>query len=229
MDQSNEPKLSDGRIQTSILAGPERKALLWMAPRLPKWITPDILTFFGLFGLIISGISYYFAQEHWVFFILASIGFVINWLGDSLDGTLARVRKKQRPKFGYYLDHLIDSFGISIVIFGLAYSNLITRPLAWIILTLFFIACINTYLATSTVNQFKISYLKVSTTEFRVLMIIVNTVLIFFKRITFFGFTTYWTDYIAVLVCLFLFIAIFRSAYKNLTKLNREERALWKK
>jgi len=229
MDQSKQPELSEERIQTSILAKPERKALVWMAPRLPEWVTPDMLTFFGLFGLVISGISYYFAQEHWGFLILASIGLVINWLGDSLDGTLARVRKKQRPKFGYYLDHLIDSFGISILIFGLSYSNIITRSLSWIILILFFIACINTYLATSTVKEFKISYLKVSTTEFRVLMIIVNTILIFFKKITLFGFTTFWIDYVAVLVCLFLFVAIIRSAYKNLTKLNRQERALWEK
>jgi len=227
MDQSNQ-ELSEERIQTSFLAEPERKALIWMAPRLPNWVTPDMLTFFGLFGLIITGVSYYFAQKHWIFLILASIGFVINWLGDSLDGTLARVRNKQRPKFGYYLDHLIDSLGVSAVIFGLSYSNLITRPLSWIILILFFIACINTYLATSTVNEFKISYLKVSTTEFRVLMIIVNTILIFFNKITIFGFTTFWADYIAVLVSLFLFIAIIRSAYKNLSKLDRQERALWK-
>lgn len=229
MDQSHQPELSDDRIQTSFLAKPEKKALLWMAPKIPRWISPDMLTFFGLIGLMISGLSYYLVQQHWFFLILASMGLIINWLGDSLDGTLARVRKKQRPKYGYYIDHLIDSFGMSFFIIGIAYSDLVTKPLPWVVLILFFIMSINTYLATNTLKVFKISYLKLSTTEARVFLIIINTVLIFKKKITIFGFTTSWLDYVTILISLFMLIAIIRSAYKNLTILNREERALWNK
>jgi len=229
MNQSHKSELSEERIQTSFLAKPEKKALLWMAPRIPSWISPDMLTYFGLLGLMISGISYYLAYQHWGFLILASIGMIINWLGDSLDGTLARVRNKQRPKYGYYLDHLIDAFGISFFMIGISYSNIITQPLAWIVLILFFITCINTYLATNTLKVFKISHLKISTTEARVLLIIMNIILIFCKKITLFGFTAFCLDYLAVLIILYMLIATIRSAYKNLTKLGQEERALWDK
>jgi len=221
--------LSEGRVQTSFLAEPERKILLWMAPKIPRFISPDMLTYFGLLGMAISGISYYLTPLHNKFLILASIGLVINWLGDSLDGTLARVRNKQRPKYGYYLDHLIDAFGVSALIFGLSYSKLISQPMVWLVLVLFFIASINTYLATNSVKIFKISYLRVSTTEARVLLIVVNTIFIFVKKVHIFGFTAYWLDLVAGLVSAFILVAIIRSASKNLKILDREERALWEK
>jgi len=229
MPEKKETNLSDHRIQTSFLAGPEKKALLWLAPRMPEWVTPDILTFFGLFGMGVCGISYYLATKHWIFLVLASIGHVINWFGDSLDGTLARYRNQQRPKYGYYLDHLVDAFGIALMIFGLAYSGLVRQPFIWLVLSLFFIASINTYLVTNSTNVFKISYLRFSTTEARVALIIMNTVLIFVQNITIFGFTFRWLNMLSILVSAFLLIAIIRSAYKNLKKLNIEERALWGK
>ncbi len=227
MEQTSEKMLSDQRIQASILAGPEKKLLLWIAPRLPRWMTPDLLTIIGLFGLIGCGISYYFARVHWGFLVLASLGHVINWFGDSLDGTLARVRCCQRPKYGYYLDHLIDAVGTSFLMFGLAYSGLITPIFAWIVLTLFLIASINAYLATSTTHVFQISYLEVSATEGRVLMIIANTILIFGKEVTLFGYTTLWLNYVAIAGSLLLLAIIISSASGNLLALDREERAKW--
>jgi phosphatidylglycerophosphate synthase len=224
-DKSN--NLSDKRVQTSLLAGPEKKALLWIAPRLPGWVSPDLLTYIGLGAMIFVGLCYYLTPHSNIFLILASLGYVINWLGDSLDGTLARVRNQQRPRYGYYLDHLVDAFGVAAMIFGLAYSKLISHPFVWMVLTLFFIASINTYLATNSVKIFKISYLRVSTTEARVLLIIMNTVLIWVKQVIVLGFTFYLLDFIAVLISLFLLFVILRSAFKNLRKLDKEERAAW--
>lgn len=215
------------RVQASLLAAIEKRALLWIAPRLPRWVTPDHLTVLGLLAMAIIGLAYYLAMKHWLFLILANIGLIINWFGDSLDGTLARVRNQQRPRYGYYLDHLVDAFGVAFLIFGLAYSHLISQPFVWLVLSLFFIASINTYLATNSVRIFKISYLRFSTTEARILLIILNTVLIGVKKVTIFGFTGYLLDYIAGLIALFLLIAIIRSAYKNLSKLDKEERARW--
>jgi len=219
--------VSDDRWQTSILSGVEKKALVWMAHRTPSWISPDLLTYLGLFGLALSGLSYYLVRHGWWFLIIASVGLVINWLGDSMDGTLARVRNRQRPKYGYYLDHLVDAFGISLMIIGLAYSGLISQPFVWLVLILFFIASINTYLATHTVNIFKISYQRISTTEARVLMIIMNTVLIFIKTVRINGFRFYWLDFVAGLGALFLLIVTIRSAFLNLRQLDREERSEW--
>jgi phosphatidylglycerophosphate synthase len=227
MSNSEDKKYNEQRVQTSLLAGVEKKALLWIAPRLPRWVTPDMLTFLGLLAMVGVGLSYYFAMSHWLFLVVASVGFVINWFGDSLDGTLARVRNQQRPKYGYYLDHLVDAFGVSFMIFGLAYSGLVSQPFVWLVLALFFITSINTYLATSSVEVFKISYLRISTTEARVLLIIMNTVLIFVKKVTVFGFTFYLLDFIAGLISIFLLIAISRSAVRNLRKLDKEERAKW--
>jgi len=166
-------------------------------------------------------------MKHWLFLALASIGLVINWFGDSLDGTLARVRNQQRPRYGYYLDHLVDAFGVAMMIFGIAYSGLISHPFVWLVLTLFFIASINTYLATNSVEIFKISYLRISTTEARVLLIIMNTILIWVKKVTIFGITGHLLDFIAGAISIFLLIAILRSAIRNLRKLDREERAKW--
>ena len=227
MTDSDEKKYSDQRVQSSILAGMEKKALLWIAPRLPNWVTSDMLTYLGLAAMAVLGLAYYLAMRHWLFLVLASLCLAVNWFGDSLDGTLARVRNKQRPRYGYYLDHLVDAFGVAFMIFGLAYSGLISHPFVWLVLTLFFIASINTYLATNTVEIFKISYMRVSTTEARVLLIIMNTVLIYVKKITVLGFTGYLLDFLAGLISAFLLFAILRSASRNLRKLDKEERAAW--
>lgn len=229
MNDTKEQTLSEERIQTSFLSEPERKALYWMAPRLPEWISPDMLTYFGFIGMVMVGAGYYFFEQAWWMMLVANLGLFINWLGDSLDGTLARVRNRQRPKYGYYLDHLIDAFGMIALCFGLAYSGLVSHPFVWIVLSLFFATSINTYLATQTVGVFKISYLRLSTTEARVILSFMNLALIFRQRCTLFGFTFFWLDIACTLIALFLLVAIIRSAVKNLTLLNRQERALWDK
>jgi len=227
VNNDKDEKLSGQRVQTSLLANIEKKALLWFAPRVPIWITPDQLTFMGLAAMALIGLSYYLAKFDNVYLVIASIGHVLNWFGDSMDGTLARFRKQQRPKYGYYLDHLVDAFGVAFMIFGLAYSGLISQPFVWLVLSLFFIASINTYLATNSVEIFKISYMRVSTTEARVLLIIMNIILIWVKKVTIFGFTGYLLDFIGGAIAAFLLLAIIRSAWKNLSKLNKEETARW--
>ncbi len=227
MDEDNYATLSEERIQTSILAKLEKKALIWLAARLPNWVTPDMLTYLGLFAMAWIGLCYYLAKRHWIFLILASVGFAVNWFGDSLDGTLARVRKKERPFYGYYLDHLVDAFGITLVILGISYSRLVHHPFPLIVLAFFLIASINTYLATHAMNIFKISYLSLSTTEARIVLSIFNIILIFYQEIKLFGLRIFLFDIVAIIMSLFLLIAILRSAIKNLTILNRKERAKW--
>jgi archaetidylinositol phosphate synthase len=227
MDNAEDRKFSSDRVQTSILANVEKAALLWLAPRLPRWVSPDMLTFIGLLALGLTGLSYYLAQYGNIYLITASIGLALNWFGDSLDGTLARVRHRERPKYGYYLDHLVDAFGVTFMIYGLAYSELVSAPFVWAILALFLIASINTYLATNTVNVMKISYMKVSTTEARVVLIILNTILIWAKKVTLFGYQIHLLDFMTLPIAIFLLYMVIRSAFLNLRQLNRQERANW--
>ena len=106
------------RIQTSILNAAEKKVLVWLAQRQPKWMTSDILTAIGFFGALVIAAGYILVNQNVAFLWLASLGLVINWYGDSLDGTLARVRNTQRPVYGYYLDHTVDAINEVIMFVG---------------------------------------------------------------------------------------------------------------
>ena len=106
-----------------LLAEPERKALQWLAQRMPSWVNSDHLTLLGMLSMLLAGASYWVAQENKYALILAVIALALNWFGDSLDGTLARYRRCQRPRYGYYVDHVIDLFGVTALLAGLAFSG----------------------------------------------------------------------------------------------------------
>ena len=106
------------RIQTSILNALEKKVLVWLAERQPKWVTSDMLTYIGTFGAAVIAVGYILSAWNINFLWLSSLGFIINWYGDSLDGTLARVRQTQRPIYGYYLDHTIDTINEVMIFIG---------------------------------------------------------------------------------------------------------------
>src|SRR5438105_2660641 len=111
------------RIQRSFVAAAEKRALVWLAERTPGWVNPDYLTLLGFGAQVMAGISYALARENRLG-LVAVIGFLaLNWLGDSLDGTLARVRHRQRPRYGFYVDHMIDSIGALCLMSGLAFSG----------------------------------------------------------------------------------------------------------
>ena len=106
--QNMNKKENSARIQTSILNPLEKKALIWMAERLPLWVTSDMLTYFSLFGAVVIAAGYLLTNYDPAWLWLASFGFVLHWVGDSLDGTIARVRKQSRPLYGFYIDHNMD-------------------------------------------------------------------------------------------------------------------------
>ena len=115
------------RIQTSLLNGAEKKALVWMASRMPQWVTSDMLTWFGLFGSFLGGLGFFLTHYSIYWLWLSCLGLVINWFGDSLDGTIARVRNTQRPLYGYYLDHNIDTVTEAFMFIGAGLSPLMKR------------------------------------------------------------------------------------------------------
>ena len=125
------------RIQTSFLNAAEKKILVWLAVRQPKWMTSDILTLIGTVGSLIAAAGYVLSARNISFLWLSSLGFVINWYGDSLDGTLARVRNRQRPVYGYYIDHTVDCISEILIFTGIGLSCLMHFGLAMLILALY--------------------------------------------------------------------------------------------
>lgn len=166
------------RIQTSILNAAEKKVLVWLAKRQPKWMTSDILTGIGFLGAVVIAAGYLLTNVNVNFLWLASLGFVINWYGDSLDGTLARVRNTQRPVYGYYLDHTVDGINESLMFVGLGLSGLMHLSLALAILVLYLLLTINVSVNAHLKKEFRLTYAKLGPTEFRILGIIANTLFV---------------------------------------------------
>jgi archaetidylinositol phosphate synthase len=153
-----------------LLAVPERKALLWLARRTPRCIHSDHLTLLGLISMLIAGASYWAASRNKLALILVVVALAANWLGDSLDGTLARVRNCQRPRYGYYVDHVIDLFGTAALLGGLASSGYMNHTLAIMLLAAFALVEAEVFLATYVQQVFRLSCFCFGPTELRVVL-----------------------------------------------------------
>jgi phosphatidylglycerophosphate synthase len=171
------------RIQASFLADLEKKTLLWLAERTPGWINSDHLTALGLTGQLMAGGFY--ALSRWnKYYLLAAIGcLAVNWLGDSLDGTLARVRQRQRPRYGFYVDHMVDSFGAVAMMGGLALSGYMHPWIAVGLLLAFLVLSIQSYLATYTMGEFRLSFWNFGPTELRLLLAVGTLALLRWPRV----------------------------------------------
>lgn len=165
------------RANHSILAPLESKVLIWLARRLPAWVNSDHLTALGFLALPCVGLSYWYSRYSRTGLILAIVFFVLNWFGDSLDGTLARVRDRQRPRYGFYVDHVLDACGSVFVFGGLALSGYMSERVAVGLLVAYFLVSIEVYLATYTVGKFHLSFAAFGPTELRLLLIAGNIAL----------------------------------------------------
>jgi len=165
---------SPARIQESLLAALEKRLLLWLAERIPSRLNSDHLTVLGFAAQLLTGISYALARFDKLWLIVG-IGFmVLNWFGDSLDGTLARVRNQQRPRYGFYVDHILDSIGSVALMGGLALSGYMSPALAISLLVLFLLLSIQSYLAAYTLGEFRMSFWSFGPTELRLLLVAGN-------------------------------------------------------
>lgn len=167
------------RIQTSVLNAAEKRVLVWLAQRQPRWMTSDILTAIGVVGAVVVAVGYTCSNFHVGWLWLASLGYVINWYGDSLDGTLARVRGTQRPIYGFYLDHNIDGITIAIMCVGAGLSTLLNLYIAMAVLAVYLLLSISVYINAHLKGEFKLTYAGMGPTEFRLIMIVVNTLFVF--------------------------------------------------
>jgi phosphatidylglycerophosphate synthase len=175
------------REQVSFLAPVEKRCLIWMAERTPCWINSDHLTALGLAGLLGAGLSYWYARWNRAGLVAVIVCLAVNWLGDSLDGTLARVRNKQRPRYGFYVDHVVDAFGTFFLLAGMGLSGYMSERIAGGLLIVYFMLSIEVYLATYTLGTFHLSFWKFSPTELRILLMIGNVALLFRPVVQIFG------------------------------------------
>jgi archaetidylinositol phosphate synthase len=163
-----------------ILLGPlERPALKWLAGHMPRWMTPDILTGIGFLGAVLIAVSYYLTNYNPAFLWLASFGFLVNWFGDSLDGTLARFRHMERPRYGFFLDHTLDSASETVIFIGLGLSPYVNLNLAFLALIGYLLLSIFVFISTYVSGEFKISYGSFGPTEIRAVAILANTLIFF--------------------------------------------------
>ena len=173
-------EINNHRRINDILLGPlERPTLKWLAAHMPAWVTPDILTAIGVFGSVGVAVSYVLTVYDRNFLWLASIGFIINWFGDSLDGTLARYRRIERPVFGFFVDHTIDAFSATIIFLGLGLTPYVSFTVACLALIAYLLLSVLVFVRTSVSGIFKISYGKLGPTEIRAIAVILNMIMYF--------------------------------------------------
>ncbi|HKW76406.1 MAG TPA: CDP-alcohol phosphatidyltransferase family protein [Terriglobales bacterium] len=166
------------RIQESFVAKLEKRTLLWLAERTPSWINSDHLTMLGLLSMAGAGAAYWWSKTNRLGLILVVVCLALNWLGDSLDGTLARFRNHSRPRYGFYVDHVVDAFSALFLLGGLALSGYMSPGIALGLLIAYLLLSIEVYLATYTLGEFKISYFKMGPTELRIVLSIGTLVLL---------------------------------------------------
>jgi phosphatidylglycerophosphate synthase len=175
------------RVSTGFLTALERRCLLWLAARMPRWVNSDHLTALGLVAMFMTGVSYWLAREHRIALVSAVVWLAVNWFGDSLDGTLARVRQRQRPRYGFYVDHVLDTFGILFVLGGLALSGYMSPFVAAGVLIAYYILSIDLFLATYCLSTFRMSFWKVGPTELRIVLAAGTLALFSDPRVAMFG------------------------------------------
>ncbi|MDR3675321.1 MAG: CDP-alcohol phosphatidyltransferase family protein [Acidobacteriota bacterium] len=158
------------REHGSILAGAEKMALVWMAERLPRCINSDHLTLLGFAAMLLAGISYWAANGNPLALLFVVLALILNWFGDSLDGTLARVRNQQRPMYGFYVDHVLDMVGTFFLLGGLALSGYMNPLLALGMLAAYLTAAAEEFLATHVRRVFHLSFLGFGPTELRIIL-----------------------------------------------------------
>lgn len=158
------------RLNTGVLAGIEKRTLIAIARRLPQWMNSDHLSAIGLFGMVGAGAAFAVGGSHRAALPLVAVALAVNWFGDSLDGTLARVRMQQRPRYGYYVDHVLDILGTACLFVGLMLGGHVMPVVALLLLAAYFAVMAEVFLATAARGQFRMSFLGVGPTELRLVL-----------------------------------------------------------
>jgi len=207
-----------------ILLGPlERPVLKWFARHMPAWINSDILTGLGVFGAFLILVSYALTNLDRNYLWLANLGFVINWFGDSMDGTLARHRQLQRPKYGFFVDHTVDSFNEVLIFLAIGLSPFMRFEIACLALVGYLLMSVLVFVRTCVTGEFRISYGKLGPTEVRVIAVSVNTLIFFWGNpvwdTAIGGMTIF--DFVGAAVAALLFLIFISSTLRQAAQLTR--------
>ncbi len=211
------------RVLTSVLAPFEKRTLIWLAHRLPSRVNSDHLTGLALLAMLGAGLSYWLASASPIGLVLAVVFLAVNWFGDSLDGTLARVRNTQRPRYGYYVDHVVDAAGSFLLFGGLALSGYMSPVIAFGLLILYLMLMVEIALAAHSIGVFKITHFGMGPTELRILLAIGNLVLLVHPNAVIFGQTFRLFDVGGAVGIAGLLVTFLVSAAKNTRTLYRAE------
>ena len=176
-DERQRAAVAAEREESFLLAVPEKRLLRWLAGRLPRWILPDDMTAIGVVAALAVAVAYQLSNDANGWLWAASALLVVQWIGDSLDGTLARVRGIERPTYGYYLDHLVDAIATAAIGIGLGLSPFMLLSVGTLIVVAYLILSINVYLESFAFSRFSIGYGKIGPTEIRLILIALNTLL----------------------------------------------------
>jgi phosphatidylglycerophosphate synthase len=169
MPLQNAPSLS--RIQENWLAARERQLLTWLCSRMPRWVTPDRLTFLGMVGAFMIFLGYVASALNPSWLLVAIAGYFIQWFGDSMDGSIARYRRIERPSYGYFIDHSCDGLATLLILAGIGLSPYVTMDIAMVALAGYLLLSIHAYLSARVIGEFKLSYLAAGPTELRLILI----------------------------------------------------------
>jgi phosphatidylglycerophosphate synthase len=211
------------RIQQSVLAAAEKRALIWLAVRMPGRVNSDHLTALALAAMVGAGASYWLAAVTPVGLVLATLLLAVNWFGDSLDGTLARVRQQQRPRYGYYVDHVVDAIGAAALLGGLALSGYMHPGLAIALLLAYYLVSLEVYLAAHSLGRFQMSFFRMGPTELRLLLAAGNIVLLIHPTASVMGGAWSLFDVGGAVGAIGLVVTFLTSAFRNTRQLYREE------
>jgi phosphatidylglycerophosphate synthase len=172
------------REHASLTAAAEKRLLVWIAGRLPAWVSPDHLTALGLASFALGGLAYWQSAREPLLLHAVNLCLLLNWFGDSLDGTVARVRQRQRPRYGFYVDHMVDALAALFLLVGLAFSTLVTPAVAIALLLAYYFLTINMGYATHALGVFKISFGAIGGTEMRILLALANLAVLRWPRVS---------------------------------------------
>ncbi len=211
------------RVNRALTASVEKRALQWMAQRAPRWVTADQLTLLGLGAQLGAAVCYALARLNRIALLGVIVCLILNWLGDSMDGTLARARQQQRPRYGFYVDHMVDIFGSAALMFGLGCSGLLHWQTAMAMLVAFLLLAAESYLATYTLDSFELSQGIFGPTEIRILLVIGNLALLRSPFATVFGHTVLLFDLGGTIAAVSMFGTAILVGIRHTVELYRQE------
>jgi phosphatidylglycerophosphate synthase len=217
------PFITARRVNQSLTAPLEKRALQWMASRAPRWLTSDQLTLLGLCAQIAAGLFYALSRYNRYALLLVILCLALNWLGDSLDGTLARVRHHERPRYGFYVDHMADIFGSVALMCGLAFSGFLHWQTAIAMLIAFLILSGESFLATYSLSCFQLSQGIFGPTEIRILLITGNLALLRNPYANLFGYKILLFDLGGSIAVIGMFAMAVHTTLRHTAQLYRQE------